>query len=109
MLTKEQIEDRNFTLYSQSLESNTNPLGDRDDYIALAKVGEAEYLVLIQYYTSTNQGHMKIKDFWNDPILFPEYYYVGEVLSEADLDNALDETRFESFETIEFDKIWMYR
>jgi uncharacterized protein YegJ (DUF2314 family) len=109
MLTKEQIEEKNFRLYSQSKQSNTNPLGDRDDYIAIAMVGEAEYLVLIQYHTSDNEGYTKIRDFWNDPIYFPEFYFVGVVLNEAEFDKALAETGFEKFKEVDFNEIWQYK
>jgi len=106
MLTKTQIESKGFSHYRSSGESPSNPIGQRDDYVSLAKVGEAEYLVLIEYY---DDGKLKVKDFWNDPILFPEYYYVGVVLTQQELDTALEETRFDTFETIEFDKLWYYK
>lgn len=109
MLTQEQIQQKNFKLYTESPQSNTNPLGDRQDYIVLAKVGQAEYLVMLQYYVSDNVGHMKIRDFWNDPILFPEFYYIGDVETVEQFEKALALTGFETFHEIEFDKIWLYR
>lgn len=109
MISQETIENKNFTLYSVSLQSNTNPLGEREDYIAIGKVGDVEYLILIQYYRTNNEGLTKIRDYWNDPILFPEFYFVGEITTEQELNEALINTGFDSFHTIDFDKIWLYK
>ena len=106
---KEILESKNFQLYASSPKGNTNPLGDRDDYLAIGLVGKAEYLVLIQYYTSDNVGYTKIRDFWNDPILFPEYYFIGEVFTEQDVNNALKETGFTGFKKVDFNELSQYR
>jgi hypothetical protein len=110
MLTQENIEQRNFKFYTSSVEGPSNPFGNRTDYIAKAFVGKAEYLILLQYFTSgKEEGVLRIRDFWNDPIYYPEHYFVGEVLTEAQLDQALELTRFEKFEEIDFNKIWLYK
>lgn len=109
MVSQEIITSKNFVYYTSSDESASNPHGDRDDYIALAKVGEAKYLVLLSYYTTGRPGYMKIKDFWNDPIIAPEHYFIGEVNTEAELDKALVLTGFDSFSKIDFDDIWLYK
>lgn len=106
MLSQTEIEERNFKLYRSSSQGPSNPIGSRDDYLSVAKVGEAEYLIVLEYYET---GDLKIKDFWNDPILYPEYYYAGVVLTEEQLDSALADTRFEKFVEIDFDDINEYR
>lgn len=106
MITQEQIEEKNFKYYTTSSASASNPI-ERDDYIAAGLVGKAEYLILLQHYPSTNQ--IKIRDFWNDPIIAPEHYFIGEVTTQQELDTALASTRFEQIKEIDFDDIWLYR
>jgi len=96
MLTKEQIEERNFKFqYSSDLSFSND--GSRDVYIADRKTKnkvntDITYIpCLLEYYES---GLLKITDYFDDPTKYKEYYFIGKVTTEQQLDDVLDTLKF---------------
>lgn len=96
MLTKQQIEERNFTYQYSSSSSSSND-GSRDVYIAdretKNKVNtDVVYIpCLLEYYTT---GLLKITDYFDDPTKYREYYFIGKITTEQELDDMLDTLKF---------------
>jgi len=106
MIAGQVFEDNNFTEFRESTEYHPTNYEKRTDYLSVAKVGKAEYLVVAEYY---EDGKLKIKDYWNDPLYYPEYYFFGNVTTEEEFIKALEDTRFETFHVVDLNKLYEYK
>lgn len=111
MLTKEQIEEKEFTLLYDLVDS-IDELNNRWIFIADRKTKnkvntDIKYIpCLLEYYYNT--GEFKITDYFNDTIHFKEYYFIGIVKTEKEFNSALDTLDFtieeiEDINTIKID------
>lgn len=107
MVNRTQITDKNYTLFQVSEETNSNR-GNREDYLAIAKHKDSndkllnESVSLLQWYPDTDL--LRITDYWNEPIRFREYYYIGYVTNQAELDEVFEKLNFE-IESINLDEL----
>lgn len=92
MLVEQDFTDRDFTLYKISEESNTNPIGDRTDYLALGTFYKSECVVKLSYYSN---GFITLKAYFNKPLQYAETFFSGEAQFTSDLDEILDKFKFE--------------
>ena len=94
MLTQEQIEAKNFTIFQTNGVDVNNPL-ENTEYLAIGTrtVGTAERVSLISlvYYSD---GTMKITNYFNQPLLSREYFFIGEVNTVEQLQEAITDTKF---------------
>lgn len=97
MLTQKQIEDKGFTLLRSRKDEPSND-GSYDLYIADRKTKNKQFTdityvpLLFAYYTET--GVAKMMDYFNEPIQYREYYFIGYTKTEKQLNEALDSLIF---------------
>ena len=97
MLTQEIIESKNFQLLQSVIADSstyTPSDADRTDYVALAThefIDDMEIPMTLSYY---DDGYMILKDYYNDPLFYKEYFFTGHVTTEAELDEVLADTDY---------------
>lgn len=90
MITQSQIEARNFTLYSERPKSITNYAGDRANYLVIAENSFGNhYLIQLIYYD--DDGLTAVTSYYINPIKSKEYFFMGVITTEAELDDMLDD------------------
>lgn len=106
-ITRSQITAKNYKLFNESEEGNSNR-GKREDFLAVAKHKDYkgqllnESVSMLQWYPETDL--LRITDYWNEPIRFREYYYIGYVTNQAELDEVFEKLNFE-IESINLDEL----
>lgn len=107
MIDQDIITSKGFVYLRSSQESVSNGWGDRDDYVGVGLVGEAFYLLILSHLPAT--GSIRIRDYFNDPIIAPEYYAIGEVNTEEELDALIATMKFDEIKPPHLDELNNYR
>lgn len=88
MITRQEIESLDFTWFRRSNEFEpTNPIGDRDDYVAAIQRGEILVIIILRVY---DNGYIRITNYFGNPMKNRLQYFLGEVQSKAQLEEVLD-------------------
>ena len=94
MITEQDILDQGFTFYKYNERGLNNPVSS-SEYLAegTRTVGTAERVSVISlvYFQDTT---MKITNFFNQPIFNREYFFIGELTTVEELQEAIKDTRF---------------
>jgi len=87
------IESKNFTLFGSSVQSNTNPRGNRTDYLAIGtNIFDNEILIRLRYW---DNDEANITSYFNKALQVKEFYFMGKIVTEADLDAAIESIDYE--------------
>lgn len=105
MVTQEQIEARNLTLLQTLPISLNNPDSIRHDYLAIG-TNIFSLVTLIRLRIFEN-GEANITDYFNNPFFMPQFYFMGRIDTEEDLDLAIESIDFELTE-LDLDDIYDY-
>ena len=79
MITEQNILDQGFTLYKVNEEGLNHPVANKE-YLAVGTrtLGTSERVSIISlvYF---DDSHMKITNFFNQPLFNKEYFFIGEI------------------------------
>lgn len=109
MVTQEQIEAKNFTLYKINEVDVNNVVGSKE-YLAVGtkRVGDSKSkrtsVISLVYF---DDGLVNITNFFNEPLFNREFFFFGELKSEEDLNIALDAIDFE-LEVIDLEELYKF-
>jgi hypothetical protein len=94
MVTEQEILDENFTFFQGYELGGNNPVASTE-YLAIGTrtIGTAERVSLISLIYFTD-GSMKITNYFNQPLLSKEYFFIGEVKTVEELQEAISKTKF---------------
>ena len=93
MLIEQDILDRGFTLLATAIQSNTNRVDNRTDYLAYGtNIYDLQLPIIFNYF---DNGESKITSYSRVPLVFREYYFIGNLKTPAQLDDAIASIDFE--------------
>lgn len=109
MVTQEQIESKNFTLYKVNEVDVNNKVGSKE-YLAVGerRLGDAKHVrtsvISLVYF---EDGLCNITNFFNQALFYREFFFFGKLENEDDLNIALDAINFE-LEKIDLEELYKF-
>lgn len=100
MINQKEIKKRNFTLF-RTLGSDEKQI---TEYLAKRKSKLTKEYSKVAVLLEVSDEGIKITDYFNEPIRYREYYFIGDINNEEQFNKVLDDLKF-TIEEIDLEQL----